>query len=107
MPFEGHGEGHTFAREFILTYLTVLVVFGTAFDLIPEKEPDPTVKVQQDNLGLTLYTTNPQSRTGFAPIAIGLTVTVTNSAGGVADPARAFGTAIARSESFMLHGNWE
>jgi hypothetical protein len=63
-----------------------------------------TLNVVSRSRGLTLYATTPQSKFGFAPIAIGFTVfgisQVGGSSGGAFNPSRMFGPA-------LLCGRWK
>lgn len=55
-------------------------------------------KTISDSRGLTLYTSTPQSKTGFAPFAIGFTIfslsLIGGSSGGAFNPGRLFGPAV-------------
>lgn len=85
--------GRAFVAEFMLTYILIFVIFAVVFDEIEEeKKQSMTLKGFANSRGLTLYTSTPQSKSGFAPIAIGCLIGVlTNmgatSSGGAFNPA--------------------
>ena len=86
-----------FFMEVVLTFILVFTVFTTAFELIPQKAAYS--KVQAGDKGLTLYSVSPQSKAGFAPLAIGFTIIALsmlggNISGGAFNPARVFGCAL-------------
>lgn len=81
--------GRAFIMEFMLTFILVYVIFATAFD---------TVKTRTQR-NLTIYATSGNTKAGFAPLAIGLTVGFLclvggSVSGGAFNPARAFGPAL-------------
>lgn len=112
-----------FFTELILTFILVYVIFAVAFDTVdssnkvqvalPEnatgKLPaaeDATLQQQQPKLAknLTIYTTNGNSKAGFAPIAIGFTLGFLcfiggSTSGGAFNPARVFGPS-------LISGDW-
>ena len=95
--------GKAFLMEAILTFILVMIIFTTAFELIPAKSLQ--TKLQTHDAGLTLYNVSPQSKAGFAPLAIGFCIMCMactgNSVSGAAyNPARAFGPAV-------VSGNFE
>ena len=82
--------------EVLLTFVLVFVIFTTAFDLIPAKSQYSKLTTVDKNL--ILYNVSPQSKAGFAPLAIGFTIMAlacTGGAisGGAFNPARVFGVA--------------
>lgn len=94
-----------FATEFFLTFILTYVAFTVAFEEAEsEKKNNLNFKGISDSKGLTVYASNPQSKTGFAPLAIGLTIFSLNliggSSGGAFNEGRMFGPAIAS-------GNWD
>lgn len=111
-----------FFTEVILTFILVYVIFAVAFDTVdssnkvqvalPEnlqgKLPPPNgeVPARQPKLAknLTIYTTNGNSKAGFAPIAIGFTLGFLcfiggSTSGGAFNPARVFGPS-------LISGDW-
>lgn len=86
-----------FFMEMALTFILVFTVYTVAFELIPK--PPPTLRYKAGDKGLTLYSVSPQSKSGFAPLIIGFTVTVlamagSSVSGASVNPARAFGPAV-------------
>lgn len=96
-PPPGANIGSVFAIEFFLTFILVFVIFTVAFeDVEQQKRATMSFRGVANSSGLTVYTTTPQSKTGFAPLAIGLTLGVLQAIGGSIsgacfNPARAFG----------------
>ncbi|KXS20527.1 aquaporin-like protein, partial [Gonapodya prolifera JEL478] len=118
--------GRAFAMEATLTFILVYVIFATAFETVDTNnkvlvkpvadgaQKSATVnpngagrEVTQDasvGKNLTIYTTSANSKSGFAPLAIGLTLGFLcflggSVSGGAFNPARVFGPAI-------VTGNW-
>jgi len=94
--------GKVFFMEFTLTFIFVFVIFTTAFENIEQKKYQ-TFRGMANAYGLTLYSTSPQTKTGFAPFAIGFTVgflTLIGGAvsGGAFNPARVFAPALFSGE---------
>eukprot|EP01034_Spumella_vulgaris_P033851 gene33851-41760_t len=88
-----------FMTEFICTFILTYVAFTAAFEEAEsEKKATMSVQALHDSEGLTLYSANPQSKSGFAPFAIGFTVfsmSLFGGSSGVAmNPVRMFGPAI-------------
>lgn len=91
-----------FIMEIILTFILVYVIFATAFDtvennatvrLVDEKGQTTDSKHQKN---LTIYTTSGNSKAGFAPLSIGMTLGFLcflggSVSGGAFNPARVFG----------------
>jgi len=102
-PSDDANLGRVFFMEFMLTFIFVFVIFTTAFENIEQKKSGMhTLKASA--YGLTLYTSSPQSKTGFAPLAIGftaglLTLIGSTVSGAVFNPARVFAPA-------MVSGRW-
>lgn len=97
--------GKVFATEFFLTFIFVYVAFTVAFeDAESQKRENMSIKTIADNRGLTVYASNPQSKTGFAPFAIGFTIfslcLCGGTSGGAFNQARMFGPA-------LLEGKWK
>ena len=98
----GNGDlFRSFVMEVILTFILVYVIFATAFDTVPTGST--AVKVTDDKgnnnprsaKNLTIYTTSGNSKSGFAPLAIGLTLGFLcfvggSVSGGAFNPARVF-----------------
>ncbi len=78
-----------FFLEFFSTFTLVFVIFCTAFEHL-ERENKRTMSFRgvSNSKGLTLYAANPQTKSGFAPIAIGLTIGALVGLGGCFNPAR-------------------
>lgn len=103
-PDDDDRLGRVFATEFILTFIFVYVAFTVVYeDVEKQKVESMSIKTIQSTRGLTLYAATPQSKTGFAPFAIGFTIfslaLVGGSSGGAFNQARLFGPA-------LLRGNW-
>jgi glycerol uptake facilitator-like aquaporin len=97
--------GKVFATEFFMTFFLTYIAFTVAFeDAENQKKESMSFKTISDAKGLTLYTTTPQSKTGFAPFSIGLTIFSLNLLGGTSgsafNPGRIFGPAI-------FSGKWD
>jgi glycerol uptake facilitator-like aquaporin len=91
--------GRVFATEFVLTFILTYVAFTIAFeDAEVQKKDTMSIKGIQQTRGLTIYASNPQSKTGFAPFVIGFTIfslaLIGGSSGGAFNQARMFGPAI-------------
>jgi glycerol uptake facilitator-like aquaporin len=91
--------GKVFATEFLTTFILTYVAFTVAFlDAEGEKKNTMSFKGISDSKGLTVYTSTPQSKAGFAPLAIGFTVVTLSLVGGSSGPAfnqnRMFGPAV-------------
>jgi glycerol uptake facilitator-like aquaporin len=98
-PVKSVSLGKVFATEFFLTFILTYVAFTVVFeDAEARKKETMSIKGISDSVGLTLYASTPQSKTGFAPFSIGLTVfslsLIGGSSGGAFNPARLFGPAI-------------
>lgn len=91
--------GKVFATEFFTTFFLIYTAFTVAFeDAEKNKKDNLSVKTLADSRGLTVYASNPQSKTGFAPFSIGFTVfslsLVGGTSGGAFNQARMFGPAL-------------
>jgi len=98
-PPKNESLGRVFFMECVLTFILVFVIFTVAFENLEAKKKVQTFKGQAGAYGLTLYTASPQSKTGFAPIAIGFTIGFLSLIGGTVsggayNPARVFSAAI-------------
>lgn len=94
--------GRSFFMEIILTFILVYVIFAVAFDTVDNAN---TVRIvdekgnavdSRNRKNLTIYTTNGNSKAGFAPLSIGLTLGFLcflggSVSGGAFNPARVFG----------------
>lgn len=94
--------GKIFATEFFTTFFLVYTAFTVAFeDAEKNKKDNLSVKTLADSRGLTVYASNPQSKTGFAPFSIGFTIfsmsLVGGTSGGAFNQARMFGPALIRN----------
>jgi len=104
-PPKGANLGKVFATEFFTTFILTYVAFTVVFeDAEMRKKESMSIKSISDSVGLTLYASTPQSKTGFAPFSIGFTIfslsLVGGSSGGAFNPARLFGPA-------LFSGHWE
>jgi len=116
VPPENVGTGYQLVMEFTLTFFLVYVIFSVAFDTVDSTK----VEVKQVGLdaengaknvnarNLTIYTTSGDTKSGFAPIAIGFTLGMLSLvggsvSGGAYNPARAFGPAMC---SGIWRGQW-
>lgn len=98
--------GRAFFNEFMFVFILVFVIFTVAFE---NKAGPGNKKVAPLSFkfatNLTLYTADPQSKTGFAPLAIGCTIGFLcligsgSSSGGAFNPVRVFAPAI-------FNGDW-
>ena len=98
IPTDSSFLGEVFATEYFLTFILTYVAFTVVFeDIEIKKKESMSIQTLSDSKGLTLYTTTPQSRTGFAPFAIGFTIFSLNLIGGESNgafnPARMLGPA--------------
>ncbi|KXS18188.1 aquaporin-like protein, partial [Gonapodya prolifera JEL478] len=89
-----------FFMELTLTFILVYVIFATAFETV-DTSNKVIVNGKESKVGqnLTIYTTSGDSKSGFAPLAIGLTLGFLcfiggSVSGGAFNPARAFGPAV-------------
>eukprot|EP00667_Euglena_gracilis_P018265 EG_transcript_19390 len=95
---------HAFLMEATLTFILCFVIFSTAFGE-SATSTDQNIRASEGHKGYTIYTINANSKSGFAGIAIGLTLGFLTMlggsvSGGVFNPARAFGPAICSLELF-------
>lgn len=91
--------GKIFATEYFTTFFLIYTAFTVAFeDAEKNKKDSMSVKTLADSRGLTVYASNPQSKTGFAPFSIGFTIfslsLVGGTSGGAFNQARMFGPAL-------------
>jgi len=107
----GANLANAFFMEFTLTFILIYVIFATAFDQVDTSNeakitlPDGTVKDSSIGRNLTIYTTNANTKAGFAPFAIGFTLGFLcflggSVSGGAFNPARVFGPA-------LVSGKWD
>lgn len=106
---EGVSLFRVFLMEFLLTFTFILIIFMTVFEHIEQRNRGVAqYKGFANARGLTLYTTNPQSKTGFAPLAIGFAIGFLSFiggsiSGGIFNPARLFGPALI---TWRWHNQW-
>lgn len=110
-PTSDSYTGEVFATEFFLTFIFTYVAFTVVFeDAESAKKESMSFQTLSDSKGLTLYASTPQSKTGFAPFAIGFTIfslcLVSGESGGAFNPARLFGPAIFSGEWNLLWLYW-
>jgi aquaporin related protein len=86
-----------FIMEFLMSFNLVYVIFATAFQSTGGEKPRVMKMGDRSLVGqnLTIYTVAPESKTGFAPIAIGFTLGFLSFVGttissGAYNPARVF-----------------
>jgi glycerol uptake facilitator-like aquaporin len=108
LPPDEDRTGKIFATEFFLTFMFTYVAFTVVFeDAEQAKKDSMSFKSISDSKGLTVYASTPQSKTGFAPFAIGFTIFSLNliggSSGGAFNPARMFGPAIFSGKFTLMH----
>jgi glycerol uptake facilitator-like aquaporin len=111
IPTNDSYTGEVFATEFFLTFIFTYVAFTVVFeDAESAKKESMSFQTLSDSKGLTLYASTPQSKTGFAPFAIGLTIfslcLVGGESGGAFNPARLLGPAIFSGEWNLLWLYW-
>lgn len=99
VPADDTYLGKIFATEFFTTFFLVYTAFTVAFEDAEKNKADSmSVKTLADTRGLTVYASNPQSKTGFAPFSIGFTIfslsLVGGTSGGAFNQARMFGPAL-------------
>ena len=86
-----------FMMETFLTFVLVYVIFATAFDTVDSTNQVKVLGSDKTARGnLTIYTANGNTKAGFAPLSIGLTLGFLAFVGGtvsgsVANPLRVFG----------------
>lgn len=105
IPPSGADQGRIFATEFFTTFFLTYIAFTVAFeDAENQKKENMSFQTISDSKGLTLYASTPQSKTGFAPFSIGLTIFSLNLVGGTSgaafNPGRIFGPA-------CFSGHWD
>lgn len=108
VPVDDRYLGRVFSSEFFLTFFFVYVAFTVAFEDAEQlKKESMSIKAISDNVGLTVYASNPQSKTGFAPFAIGFNMFAlclcVGASGGAFNPARMFGPAIVTNRWDYFH----
>ena len=110
-PVDDSYKGEVFATEFFLTFMLTYVAFTVVFeDAESSKKETMSFQTLSDSKGLTLYASTPQSKTGFAPFAIGLTIfslsLVGGASGGAFNPARILGPAIFSGKWDLVYLYW-
>lgn len=91
--------GNIFFTEFFTTFILTFVAFAMAFEEAETtKSSTMALKTVEEDDGLLMYASNPQSKAGFAPFAIGFTLIALIFYGGGSgvclNPARMLGPAI-------------
>ena len=82
-PISTQNLGRVFFTEYVTTFILTYTAFTVAFeDAENQKKESMSFKTISDSKGLTLYASNPQSKTGFAPFSIGLTIFSLSLVGG-------------------------
>lgn len=72
-PANDEDVGKIFSTECILTFFNVFLSFITAYNFVEEqKKENMSMKNISQYKGLAVYSTTPQSKTGFSPFAQGL-----------------------------------
>lgn len=99
LPEENSNTSKIFATEFFMTFILAYVAFTTAYDEAEsQKRVFMNLKEMASSQGLTLFSSSPLSKVGFAPFAIGFTVFSLSMYGGTfgisMNPARMIGPAI-------------
>lgn len=110
-PMNGASLSRVFATEFFLTFFFTYVAFTVAFEEAErQKKDNMSFKTISDSKGLTLYASTPQSKTGFAPFSIGLTIfslsLIGGASGGAFNPGRLLGPAIFSGKWDCLYLYW-
>jgi glycerol uptake facilitator-like aquaporin len=110
-PTDPNHTGQIFATEFFLTFMFTYVAFTVVFeDAESAKKESMSFQTLSDSKGLTLYASTPQSKTGFAPFAIGFTIfslcLIGGESGGAFNPARMLGPAIFSGNWTLLYLYW-
>jgi len=110
-PTDNSSTGEVFATEFFLTFILTYVAFTVVFeDAESSKKETMSFQALSDSQGLTLYASTPQSKTGFAPFAIGFTIfslsLISGESGGAFNPARMLGPAIFSGKWDLLYLYW-
>jgi aquaporin related protein len=104
-PAENINTGSAFFLEMVLSFILVYVIFATAFDTVDTQsavrivDDSGNVTDKKQAKTMTIYTASGNSKAGFAPLSIGLTLGFLcflggGVSGGAFNPARVFGSAI-------------
>lgn len=98
-PADGEDLGRIFFTQVLGTFMLTYVAFTMGYEEAAlEKEAESKVKQVHASDGLYLFSSSPQSKTGFAPFAVGFIVFVAavygGSSGCLLNPSRMFGPAI-------------
>jgi glycerol uptake facilitator-like aquaporin len=99
VPPSNASLGNIFLSEFITTFLLTFVAFAMAFEEAENmKAASMSVAALEENEGLLMYSSTPQSKAGFAPFAIGFVLMgmalYSGGSGSCMNPARLFGPAV-------------
>jgi glycerol uptake facilitator-like aquaporin len=98
-PAEGISVIRALIMEIILSFTLVYVIFATAFDTVDNEAVqivDQDTSPNKKHKKLTIYTASGNSKAGFAPLSIGLTLGFLcfiggSVSGGAFNPARVLG----------------
>jgi glycerol uptake facilitator-like aquaporin len=98
-PPDNATTGNIFFTEFLMTFLLTFVCFAIAFEEAQAAKPSTmSLKAVEDTDTVIMYSSTPQSKSGFAPFAIGFVLIVIVFYGGGSgvglNPARMLGPAI-------------
>ncbi|RYY87482.1 hypothetical protein EON63_03940 [archaeon] len=109
-PPSGASSWNVFFSEFICTFILTYAAFAMAFEEAESlKHSSMSVQAAQDSDGLVVFGSNPQSKVGFAPFALGFVVfSLSNFGGGSGpsmNPVRIFGPALLANkwDSFIFY----
>ncbi len=100
--------GNIFFTEFLVSFLLTFVCFAMAFEEAQSARPSTmSLKAVEDADTVIMYSSTPQSKSGFAPFAIGFTLIAIVFYGGGSgvglNPARMFGPALFANEWKDFH----
>eukprot|EP01031_Cornospumella_fuschlensis_P026649 gene26649-32203_t len=98
-PPPGASSWNVFFTEFICTFMLTYAAFAMAFEEAESaKANNMSLQAVEDSAGLVVFGSNPQSKMGFAPFAIGFVIFALSQYGGGSGPAmnpsRMFGPAL-------------
>jgi glycerol uptake facilitator-like aquaporin len=106
-PTPGIDIPRVFATEFFCTFVLAMTAFTIALEDAELQKKNMSVQTVADSEGLTVYATTPNSKSAFAPFAIGFVVfslSVYGGSNGIAmNPARMFGPAIFSGQWFYFY----
>eukprot|EP01031_Cornospumella_fuschlensis_P026651 gene26651-32205_t len=109
-PPSGASSWNVFFSEFTCTFILTYAAFAMAFEEAESlKHSSMSVQAVQDSDGLVVFGSNPQSKVGFAPFALGFVVFALSNYGGGSgpsmNPVRMFGPALLANkwDSFVYY----